>query len=392
MDTTLAINPGSSSKKYALYRNGVEVFSVRFEHTTEGFGKCVTIQDEHRRCESVPGIAYERGLDECLDLAQKAKIIRGVKDITHVGIRVVAPHPFFTTHRVIDVRFLNTLESLKSIAPLHVPFLMEEIHAARELLPHATLIGISDSAFHTSMPPHASLYSIPDQDRELYHVYRYGYHGLSVASVVNEVTTLHGELPSRLIVVHVGSGVSVTALKDGKSIDTTMGFSPASGLMMGSRGGDIDAVALLHLARSMNLSPENTEVYLNTSTGLQGLLGTSDLRIVLDRAKRGEYKAERALNAFMYHIHKAMHTYLGILGGVDAVVLTATAAERNQTVRTLIMEAFTYCGCRIDSFLNGSFFERTGKISTDDSSMSVYVIPTKEMAEIARIAETFSGA
>jgi acetate kinase len=389
MDTTLTINPGSSSKKYAFFRNGVEVYSVRFEHTTEGFGKCVTVGSEHQRCEAVPGTAYERGLDECLELALKAKVIRKVEEITHVGIRVVAPHPFCTTHRVIDTHFLNVLESLKTIAPLHVPFLLEELHAAAELLPHAQHIAVSDSAFHTNMPPHASLYSIPDQDREQYHVYRYGYHGLSVASVVREVVELHGETPSRLLVVHVGSGVSVTAVANGKSIDTTMGFSPASGLLMGSRGGDIDAAALLHIAKSMNLSLENTETYLNTSTGLTGLIGTSDLRVLLDRAKRGEYKAQRALHAFVYHIHKAMHAYLGILGGVDAVVLTATAAERNQTVRSLIMDAFAYCGCELDTIRNETLYERAGKISTEESTIAVYVIPTKEMDEIARIAESF---
>jgi acetate kinase len=385
MVTTLAINPGSSSKKYALFQNSVEVFSARFERTSEGFGKYVTVHGMHNRCESVPDTAYSQGLAECLKIARTAKIISDAHEIEQVGVRIVAPHSFFTTHRSIDTRFMNILESLKGTAPLHVPYLLEEIRAAEELLPHARLMGISDSAYHTTMPAHASLYSVPEEDRETYNLYRYGYHGLSVSSVVQRVEALHGSFPQRLIVIHVGSGVSVTAVKDGRSIDTTMGFSPASGLIMGSRGGDIDAGALLHLERAKGLSQGGIETYLNTMTGLRGLIGTADLRVVIDRAERGEYKAQRALHAFLYGIHKAMHAFHGVLGGVDAVVLTATAIERNATVRTMVMDAFTYLGATIDEGENEKLYERAGKISADGSSVSVYVIPTKEMAEIAAL-------
>lgn len=390
MDTTLAINPGSSSKKYAFFRGDREIFSIRFEHTTEGYGKCVSVDGTQHRCETIPGVMYDRGLYEVLEMALKARVITSAADVTVVGIRVVAPHPFLATHRTIDSKYMKVVESLKISAPLHIPYLIEEIHAAQHALPHATLVGVSDSAFHTNMPSHASLYSFPDEDREKYHIYRYGYHGLSVASVVEEVGTLHGKVPERMIVMHVGSGVSMTAVKEGKSIDTTMGFGPASGLLMGTRGGDIDAVALLHIMRAKEMSPEEVEAYLNSETGLKGLSGSSDLRIVLDRAERGEYKAQRALDAFFYHIHKTLHAYIGILRGVDAIVLTATAAERNAMVRTRLVDTLSHLGVAIDESLNEKLYERAGKISTDSSPVAVYVIPTKEMSEVAKNAHSLT--
>lgn len=390
MDTTLAINPGSSSKKYAFFHGDTEVCAIRFERTGDGFGKCVSLHGVQNLCESIQGVAYEEGLRECIAIALREKVIQSVEDITAVGIRIVAPHSFFTQHRIIDAYTLRLLQSLKTVAPLHVPHVLEEIMAAERELPHARRIGVSDSAFHTTMPSHASLYSVPTSDCEEHNVYRFGYHGLSVSSVTNDVVVHHGAMPPRMIVVHIGSGVSVTAVKEGKSIDTTMGLSPASGLIMGSRGGDIDAATLIHIAREKKLSLDEAERYLNTMTGLKGLLGTNDLRIVLDRARRGEFRAVRALDTFIYHIHKAIHAYVGVLGGIDALVLTATAAERNSYVRTRIASALTERGCILDEAENERLCERAGRIHTSESAVAVYLIPTQEMREIARSLRTVS--
>lgn len=391
MDTTLAINPGSSSKKYAFFRGDTEVYSVRFERTAHGYERCIRKGGLENRGESIPSAAYTRGLYECLDLAVKEGIIARVSDITHVGIRIVAPHSFLAAHRVIDVRFLNVLESLATVAPLHIPYLVDEVQRAMHALPHAVLVGASDSAFHRTMLTPASLYSIPDTDREQFHVYRFGYHGLSVASVISELAELHGSVPARVVVVHVGSGVSVTAVREGKSIDTTMGLGPASGLIMSSRGGDIDSAALLHLAREKDMDLKMMEHYLNAETGLVGLTGTNDLRIVLERSTRGDARAKRALDAFMYQIHKAIHAYVGVLSGIDALVLTATASERNPYVRARIAEALTYLGCTLDADRNDTVTERSSALHTKDSPIAVYVIPTREMEEIARIARTIGG-
>lgn len=391
MDTTLAINPGSSTKKYAFYRNEKEVFSVRFEHVEHGFGKCVSIDGVQQSCEALTGVAYDRGLYECIDVALRAGVITHIKDIARVGIRVVAPHRALAVHAVVNDRYMHILESLKSVAPLHVPFILEELRIVREVLPHVPVVGVSDSAFHTTMSSCASHYSIAEEESEYAHLYRYGYHGLSVASVVRTLTERVGSLPERMLVVHAGSGASVTAVQNGKSVDTTMGFAPASGLIMSSRGGDIDASALLHIMRTKQYSIEEGAEFLNTRTGLMGLCGTNDLRIVLDRARRGDRHARRAEEAYVYHIHKALGALGGLLGGIDALVLTATVNERNPYVRSRIARGCAHFGVEIDEELNDALPLQGGCISKDHARVAVWVIPTEEMREIALVAESYSA-
>lgn len=392
MDTTLVINPGSSSKKYAIYKGEKEVYTACFERTGDSYGVCVTINKAQQRCEDIGRTTYSGSLSACLTMARKEGVIRLNDDIDVVAFRVVAPHPHFTTHRILTERSEQLLQSLALVAPLHIPSTLEEIHAAHIFLPHAVRVSISDSAFHATMPNCASLYSVPHGDCEELNLIRYGYHGISVSSVVHELRErVHG-LPERVLVAHIGSGVSVSALRKGECVDTTMGFGPASGLIMGTRGGDLDGPALLHIERSKGFTPARTEEYLNRETGLLGLTGTSDLRHIINRAKGGDPRSARAFEAFIYHIQKALHSFVGVLGGLDAVVLTATAAERNPYLRERVLESLAYRGFVLDHNENERVSECFGKISAPDSQIEVYVVPTEEMREMARLAgEVYRG-
>lgn len=389
MDTTLIINTGSSSKKYALYQDGRVVFTVMYEHTSDGFGKCVSENTEQKRCEVSDACVYNEALREvCATVIAKGYIQR-IEDISRVGVRVVAPGTFFTANRVIDNGYMVRLREASVFAPLHIPHQIAEIECVQQLLPHSRVIGISDSAFHSTMVGHARHYSIPRKEAERHDIYRFGYHGLSVASVVRQVTDERGRVPERAIVCHVGSGVSVTALKHGKSIDTTMGFAPTSGLMMGTRGADIDVATLFYMVARHGGDISSVENILNEESGLKGLIGSGDLRVALDRRARGDVQGILAVTMYIEGIRKAIGAFTAVLGGLDMLILTATAPERNAEVRALLTERFEYLGICIDIQKNETQGNRAGVISTPHSRVEVRVVHTDEMGEMARIAKVF---
>ena len=389
MDTTLIINTGSSSKKYALYRESVVVFSAEYEHTGKGLGRCVEQNGTRLCCDEVPERQFADALLDVIRLALAERIILKKEDINRVGIRIVAPGTYFTTHRLVDDMYQVRLREACVFAPLHIPHQLAELEGVRIHLPHARIIGISDSAFHVTLAASAHRYSVSSAESQRIDLYRFGYHGLSIASVVRQVYEKTGAIPLRTVVCHVGSGVSVTALRDGKSIDTTMGFAPTSGLIMGTRAGDIDPSALLYLLKMNDNNIECVEQMLEVNGGLKGLLGTSDLRVALDREARGEREAQYAVKMFFTAIRKAIGAMTALLGGIDALVLTATAVERNPYVRARICNDFAYLGICIDAIKNEECMARPGIISTDDSSVPVYVMHTREMSEMARIASVF---
>ena len=387
MDTTLIINPGSSSKKYALYQNGREVFSVSYEQTKDGFGKCISVGSERNVCESSTAIHYHDALAETCALAVARGCISRCEDITRVGVRIVAPGTFFTTNRVIEGTYMTHLREVAVFAPLHIPHQIEEIERVQALLPHTRVLGVSDSAFHATITERARQYSIPRAEVQQFDMYRFGHHGLSVASVMRRVTDERGAMPERAIVCHVGSGVSVTALKHGKSIDTTMGFAPTSGLMMGTRGADIDVAAVFYMIARHGGDVRAVEHIINDESGLKGLLGSSDLRVALDRRARGDVRGILGVSMYVEGIRKAIGAYTALLGGIDMLILTATAPERNPEVRALLTERFEYLGVHIDGTKNESLGSRAGSISASHSQVEVRVVHTDEMGEMARIAK-----
>lgn len=389
MARTLVVNPGSTSKKLALYDNERCVFSMRFEKTPDGFEQCVEISGERQSCGDSDQSAYRNAVAAGIAAAKTAGVLSNTDDIDRVALRVVAPGRRFQSHAVITPEYIIDLQSKSPLAPLHTPGALREIAAIQDALPDTPVIGVSDSAFHAHKPSEATRYSISPEDAQQYDIYRFGYHGLSVASIVRRMPQLFSELPERTIVCHLGGGASVTALHNGVSVENSMGFSPESGVVMGSRAGDIDSGAMLALMYEKRMTPQDAHIYLNTNGGLQGLLGNGDLRYALDRASFDEAAAVAALNQYAYHIKKMIGAYVAVLGGVDALVLTASAPFRNPDIRSLILGKLDYLGIHVATQRNLDLVGADGFIQSNRSTVAVAVMQTDEMGEMARVAQTF---
>lgn len=386
MDMRLVINTGSTSKKYALYHGAEQVFSARSEEGGGGYRMSVPPEGEDVFNEEISEDEYEDSLAKFLEMAVGKGIISTTEDITAVGIRIVAPGTYFTEHRCIDEDFLARFEEMRPYAPLHISPALSEIQKVQSALPHAELFGVSDSAFHTSMPEAVRRYSIKDEDTREYDIWRFGYHGLSVSSVMRKLETLSGSA-SRVIVCHVGGGVSVTAVKDGKCLDTSMGFSPVGGIHMGTRTGDIDPGAVIYLAQRKGLTYDDVREYLNKEGGFKGVTGVADMRVLLERYEDGGEKAKLAIEMFKNRMSKYVGGYIALLGGLDALVLTATACERNAAVRSLVCHGLEHLGILVDEGKNQSHTADTdGLINSEEGDAKIAVIHTDEMGEIAQTA------
>ena len=386
MASTLVINPGSSSKKYAFFDGVRPIAEYRFERTAHGFEVCSVRDAGQQTCQSVNRAQYASAITMVLELARVQLAADALPAI--VGIRIVAPGSYFQAHRVIDDEFVKRLHDCMAVAPLHIPVMVAEIEAVRRALPDTTIVAVSDSAFHSTLPPVARNYSIPADLAQTHDVYRYGYHGLSVASIVRRTHGVFGADTPRLVVCHIGSGVSVTAVRDGVSVETTMGFSPGSGLVMGTRAGDVDAGALLELMRAHHWRPLDAQTFLQTGGGLVGLTGEADIRSLLDRVAQRDASAIAALEVFRYHIARAIAMSTAALSGVDAVVLTATAAERSPELRAHVLGNLSYLGICVDAERNEQVASRDAIISPYDSPVKVAVMRTDELGEIVRVVSS----
>jgi acetate kinase len=388
MATTLVVNPGSSSRKYALYRSGQPVLDIRFEDTNSGFEMCSQTSGTQQVCEAIKQTDFTDAFARVAEAVDTYlfREERG-KKLETVVIRVVAPGTFFQRHSVVDDSYVDELKRREVAAPLHIPLILREVESARKHFKQAKIIAASDSAFHSEMPPHAREYSIVTADVNQFDLHRFGYHGLSVASVVRRLHSLIGQDPERLIVCHVGSGTSVTAVKNGKSVETTMGYSPSSGLPMGSRSGDLDNAALLELIRVKHWRPTEAEMYINTNGGLTGMAGESDIRRLLDRRAQNDATARHALDVFAYNIQKAVAAQTVALGGLDVLVLTATAAIRSSELRSLILHGLSHLGVQVSKDRNDLLVGKEGVISVRNSLVKVVVMRTDEMGEMAQVAE-----
>lgn len=384
MGSTLLVNTGSSSKKYALFTDGTQVLQVQFEQTGKGFEVCTAANASLQKCEGIEESQFVHTFEAVLQIAKREGVLAHGNDITAVGVRIVAPGTFFQAHTVIDDAYIQALRTVKDAAPLHVPSTLYELETLRQALPEAKFFAISDSAFHATMPSRARRFAIPPEDTQAYDLYRFGYHGISVASVVERIPQVLSYLPERTIVCHIGSGVSVTALLNGESVDTSMGYAPGGGLVMGSRAGDIDTDALFALMRASHMREYDAQMYLQTKGGLRGLYGNSDLRGVLEGVACKQERAIEAFEHFTYPIRKTIGAYIAALGGVDALVLTATACERNPAFRKMLLEGLEVFGISIDEDKNDACVGRSGVISTDLSEVSVVVVQTAEMAQMHR--------
>lgn len=386
MGTTLVVNPGSSSRKYALYRDGQLVLELRFEDTNSGFEMCSRIAGAQQVCEAIQPDDFKQSFDLVAEKVGGYLFRESIGKLECVVIRVVAPGTYFQQHREITGEYIANLKQQETKAPLHVPIVLREIAGAQKYFRQAKIIAASDSVFHRDMPARAREYSIPAVDSEQHDIHRFGYHGLSVASIVRRIHSLIGRDPERMIVCHIGNGTSVTAVLHGKSVETTMGFSPMSGLPMGSRAGDLDSAALIELMRLKHWRPQDAEMYINTSGGLAGMSGEPDIRRLLDRRAQNDALATKALDVFVYNIQKAIAAQTVALGGVDVLVLTATASVRSAELRALILKDLSHLGLVYSEDRNLMFVGKDGVLSARNSPAKIVVMRTDEMGEMAHLA------
>lgn len=387
MGITLVVNPGSTSRKYVLYRETEQLLELTFEQVGEGHEVCVRKDGASQTCSATTAKAFSSAVEQVAKETADLVALHATT-LAVIGVRVVAPGTYFQQHRIVDDAYLHQLRQIDTAAPLHAPIMIRELEQLKNQFPDTPLVAVSDSAFHATLPAVARDYSLPADAVSTYDIHRFGYHGLSVASVLPRAARLLRQEPERVIVVHVGGGVSVTAVRAGLSIDTSMGFAPGSGLVMGSRGGDVDAGALLYLMQRSRLDILSAEILLQKQSGLYALAGESDLRRLLERQGNGDQAATEALATFIYHLQKTIGGYATILGGLDAIILTATAMERSATLRDLLCRGLRFpLGVQISNARNESVVGQDGIISESGSAVPVVVIKTGEMFEIKRLAE-----
>lgn len=314
-------------------------------------------------------------------------VIEKVEDIEAVGHRVVHGGEAFSRSVVIDQKVLAKIQECAALAPLHNPPNILGYEVASQLLPRIPHVAVFDTAFHQTMPPHAYLYAVPYSLYERFAVRRYGFHGSSHRNVVHRLQKLTGAPVSELdmITIHLGNGCSMAAIKDGKSIDTSMGMTPLEGLVMGTRAGDIDAGVTLYLMERENLEIDQANNVLNKHSGLLGVSGISnDMRELLKAAEKGNPRAALAIDIFCYRIRKYIGAYMAATSGVDHVVFTAGIGENAATVRRKCCEGLERLGIEFSKKRNQDLGSQEGLISTDESRVKVWVIHTNEEIVIAR--------
>lgn len=389
MDSTsliLVANPGSSSRKYALYTSTLEERArLSFEHDQTGSPTCqLSVKDS---TETIPFNDSEVGqVAQSLEtILRREALLDTSETIATIGIRVVAPSSYFLRDHVITDEVIDTLTSMRPLAPLHIDATIGEIQALQKHFPHSTLVGVSDSSFHASKPPYAWNYGINLQDADRYDIKRFGYHGISTSASIDALWNA-GKLPPRVVVCHLGSGSSVSAVFNGRSIDTTMGYTPLEGIVMATRSGTVSPGAARALGQALDLNETELDTYLNTRGGLLGLGGSNDIRELIERESNGDHRAHLALTTLIHSIHKAIGEMLVALNGADLLVFTGTVGERSAYIRRRIVAHLEFTDFILDGNENDNCTspERMTSISQATKSKPIIVIPTNESLEIAR--------
>ena len=305
------------------------------------------------------------------------------EEVEAVGHRVVHGGEYFTEAVVITGEVKEKIRSLFSLAPLHNPVNYNCIEVAEQTFPNATHIAVFDTAFHQSMPEFAFRYAIPEKYYSEMRIRAYGFHGTSHKYVTNQALTWLKKPDAKIISIHLGNGCSITAVDAGKSVDTSMGFGPLSGLIMGTRSGDIDPSVILHLLRQERKTPDEMDVLLNKQSGLAGLTGHSDMRDVRKLLEMGNYEAELAADMFAYRIKKYIGSYAATLNGLDAIIFTAGVGENDALMRERVCKDLEFLGLKIDFDKNREKSDQLKEINADDSKVKILVVPTNEELEIA---------
>ncbi len=392
----MTLNCGSSSVKFSLFetlikttlakgvveRIGIKNSFIRFRTRAEE-------KQEDIACES-----HKVAVKHILNLlcSSTKGVLKNINEVKAVAHRVVHGGESFIEPTLITKEVENTIDHLSTLAPLHNPSNLQGIQAAKQALPGIPHVAVFDTAFHQTLPEYAYRYAIPIEWYQEKKYRKYGFHGTSVAYVSQRAQKMMGNKESGLkfIVLHLGNGASITAVKNGLSIDTSMGLTPLEGLIMGTRSGDIDPGVILSMLRSSDLSVNKVDEILNRKSGLLGITQTmSDMRDIELNAIKGDQKAQLALDMAAYRIQKYIGAYYVILGGLNAIIFTAGIGERSHRFRSLVLNDLEFMGVILDQKVNSKAIDGNKEklISSSDSEIKVFVIPTNEELMMVEFTE-----
>ncbi len=388
---TLVINCGSSSLKFQLInpeseevmaiglceRIGIEESKVTYQK--KGGEKSVILAPMPTHKEAV--IIMQKLLTD-----EPSGIIKSLKEVGAVGHRVAHGGEIFTSSALITEETLKAIEECCALAPLHNPASLTGIRACMELMPETPMVAVFDTAFHQTMPESSYLYGLPYEYYEKYKVRKYGFHGTSHSYVSKRAAEyLNRDYEAmKIVVCHLGNGSSISAVKNGASVDTSMGFTPLEGLLMGTRSGDVDPGAMQFLMNKENLTIDEMLDVLNRKSGVLGISGvSSDFRDIMKAAAEGNHRAQAALDTFTYRVVKYIGAYAAAMGGIDAIVFTAGVGENDGEMRKKICHQLAFLGIDVNDEANAKRGSEQ-LISTADSKVAVLVIPTNEELAIAR--------
>lgn len=394
----LVVNCGSSSLKYQLLDMTNESVLAKGQFEKIGAKDAIFTHkrpnaDKVERVESI--LNHKEALTILLNILvdDKYGVIKSMDEIDAVGHRVVHGAEKFADSVLITPAVMEALNECAKIAPLHNPPNIQGIEACQAIMPKVPQVAVFDTAFHQTMPKEAFLYALPYEAYSELGVRRYGFHGTSHKYVAQRCAELMGKHMSdlRIISCHLGNGSSVTAIKGGRSIDTSMGFTPLSGLVMGTRCGDIDPAIVPYLMNKWDMTYSEVDSLMNKKSGVLGISGVSnDFRVLEDAAKEGNKRAQLALDMFHYKVRRVIGAYVAVMGGVDAIVFTAGIGENGIGNRDAICNGLEYLGTRLDKDLNNIRGEER-EVSVEGSKVKIFVIPTNEEIMIARDTQRITG-
>jgi acetate kinase len=386
----LIINAGSSSIKYQLIqmpsellickglieRIGSKNSTVSYKTNTVDIEKVMSIPDHSE--------GFRKMSELLLDPHQG--VIANVNDITIVGHRVVHGGNSFSETTLITQEVKDKIKELSVLAPLHNPHNLEGILLAEKIFPNAKQIAVFDTAFHQTMPVKAKKYALPNELYDDHRIQAYGFHGTSHKYVSEKAISYLKLNSSKIITLHLGHGCSMTAVKDGKSVDHSMGFTPSNGLIMGSRSGDIDHALIFYMVNSLGYGLQEVNRLLSNKSGMLGLTGHRDLRDIETKFKSGNPECALAMEMNAYRIKKYIGAYTAVMNGLDALVFTAGIGENSSTLRNLICTDMEYLGLTLDPSKNEVKSSNIREIGSAKSKVKILVIPTNEELEIAKQA------
>ena len=385
----LVLNSGSSSIKFKLFDNKIVLASGLVEKIGNNQSKIelknVKTGTKMRRDTHIGN--HEKGLQLVEELFNESGILKDLNELDGCGHRIVHGGKNLTEHCLVDNFVLEEIDRVSAIAPLHNPAHLAGIKTMLKAAPKVPNATIFDTAFHKSMPDYAYMYALPYDYYTEYNIRKYGFHGTSHSYVSSRAAILMQKENINAISAHLGNGASVCAIENGKSIDTSMGFTPLEGLMMGTRCGDIDPATLPFIAKAKNLNADMLDTMMNKQSGLYGVCGYNDFRDVVSEIQNGNNLARLALDMYCYRLAKYIGSYFAILPHTDALIFTAGVGENASLVRQKTCERLKHLGFELDDSLNESDKDGEREISKANSKVKIFVIPTDEELEIAKITE-----